>query len=340
MKKRILLLLHEDQLPPSSANELSTEFSPTWGNYDLLRTLEELGHEVRVLGLSDELVPIRHQVTGFQPHIVFNQLLEFHGHALYDAHVVSYLELLKVPYTGCNPRGILLASDKALAKKVMTFHRIPIPRFLSCPKGRALRPPRKLRYPLFVKSKVEHASLGIAQASIVHDFDELQQRVTFVHESVGSDAIAEEYIDGRELTIGVLGNSRLKTYPIWEMTFESLPPGTAPIATSQVKWNARYREKLGVKTHRARELEPAVERRIANIAKRTYRALGMSGYARIDLRLDAQGNVFVLEANPNPDITLGEDLAESAKAIDQSYGEFLNKLVRLGLAYPYAWRED
>jgi D-alanine-D-alanine ligase len=335
---RILLLVPESQVPPASLEELGEELDSTWAHYEIAATLEELGHEVHALGVADELSPIRLAIEEFRPHVVFNQILEFHGAAFYDAHVVSYLELLKTPYTGCNPRGMLLSSDKALAKKIMVYHHVRVPRFASVPRGRKARLPHGAEFPLFVKSVVEHASLGISQASIVTSAEALEKRVAFVHESVGTDALIEEYIDGRELTIGVIGNQRLTTLPIWEMTFANLPQGTAPIATSRVKWNPSYQKKVGLHTGPA-EISDAQRKDIERTAKRVYKRLGMSGFARIDLRMDREGRIYVLEANPNPDLTAGEDFAESAEGIGLDYSALLQRIVALGLRYRAAWKD-
>ena len=337
---RVLLLLQEGEVPPESEEELAKhdELGVVWANHELRQTLRDLGHEVRAIGLSDELMPIRRTNEEFRPHIAFNQILVFHGTALYDAHVVGYLELLKLPYTGCDSRGIILASDKALAKKLLHYHRIRIPPFALVPLGRAPRRSEKLRYPLFVKSVVEHASVGIAQASFVEDHDALCERVAFVHDHVGTDAIVEEYIEGRELTVGVLGNQRLTTFPVWEMTFRNLPEGTRPIATSQVKWNRSYQKKIGVATDRARGLTPEQERAIQHTARRVFRVLGMSGFARIDLRMAPDGRVFVLEANPNPDLTFGEDFAESAEAAGLTYDQLVQRILNLGLRRRHGWK--
>ncbi len=338
-RRRVLLLVHEDQVPPDSIEGLSPEeINPFKVEYDVREALRDLGHEVRLLPLGDELAPIREAIQDFRPHVAFNLLLHFHGVGIYDAHVVSYLELLKTPYTGCNPRGLMLASDKALSKKILAYHRIPVPGFMVVPRGRKARAPRKLRFPLFVKSVAEHASMGISQASIVKDEEALQARVEFVHEHVGTDAIAEEYIEGRELTIGVLGNERLTTFPVWELLFRNLPEGSPAIQTSRVKWNLEYQKKIGLTSREARDLPEGAAERIAKRAKRIYRALGMSGYARIDMRMDAEGRAWVLEANPNPDLSWREDFAESAEAAGISYEELVERILRLGIRYRPAWK--
>ena len=336
---RILVLLHEEFLPPDDIRGLSDqEIHPWKAEYDVLRTLEELGHEVRPLPLGDELAPIRFYAQEWKPHVIFNLLRDFHGIGIYDAHIISLLELLRLPYTGCNPRGLLLATDKALSKKILGWHRIPVPAFAFFRRGQAVRPRKKLPWPMIVKSAVEHASLGITQASIVHDPEGLIERVHYVHERIGTDAIAEEYIEGRELTVGILGNLRLQAFPVWELTFQKLPPGSAPIVTERVKSDLDYQEKLGVRSRRARDLEPALEEQARRIARRAFRALSMSGYGRVDMRLGADGRLRVLEANPNPDLCFGEDLAESAEAAGLPYPALIQRILNLGLRYSPPWK--
>jgi D-alanine-D-alanine ligase len=198
--------------------------------------------------------------------------------------------------------------------------------------------PRKLRFPLFVKSTVEDASLGIAQASVVEDAARLKERIEFVHEQVKSDALVEEYIEGRELYVGIMGNERLTRLPVWEMVFGSMPDSLAAIATRKVKWDKRYQAKYGITTHAAADLPAAVLTALDRLSRRIYRALGMSGYARMDFRVTPQGQVYVLEANANPNLETAEDFAESARAAGTSYPELLERLMTLGLKYRAQWR--
>lgn len=340
MKKlRVLVLMHEDLIPPDSIEGLSDqEIAPWKAEYDVLAGLEALGHEARPLGMRDDLGAVRREILKWKPHVAFNLLEEFHGVAVYDYHVVSYLELMRQPYTGCNPRGLLLAHDKALSKKILTYHRISTPHFSVFPLGRAPRPPRRLTFPMLVKSVVEDASLGISQDSIVTNEKRLIERVTFVHEQVKSDAIVEEYIEGRELYVGVIGNQRLQTLPVWEMLFTKMPDGMPRIATAKVKWDAKYQQKYGIETRAAENLPPGVDERITKLCKRMYRLLSLSGYARMDLRLTANGRIYVLEANPNPNLEYGEDLAESAHTVGISYEALLQRILNLGLRYHAPWR--
>jgi len=251
---------------------------------------------------------------------------------------VAFLELMRQPYTGCNPRGLLLSRDKSLSKQLLAFHRIATPQFAVFPRGAHFHVPRKLRFPLFVKSTVEDASLGIAQASVVEDAARLRERIEFVHEQVKTDALVEEYIEGRELYVGVMGNERLTRLPVWEMVFGSMPDSLAAIATRKVKWDKRYQAKYGITTHAATDLPPQVLAALDRLSRRIYRALGMSGYARMDFRVTAQGQVYVLEANANPNLESAEDFAESARAGGLGYGELLERLMDLGLKYRAQWR--
>jgi D-alanine-D-alanine ligase len=247
---------------------------------------------------------------------------------------------MRQPYTGCNPRGLLLARDKVLCKQLLAFHRIPTPQFAVFRRAARLHVPRRLRFPLFVKSATEDASLGIAQASVVEDAARLRERVQFMHEQIGSDALVEEYIEGRELYVGVIGNERLSRLPVWEMKFGSLPESLPAIATRKVKWDRGYQQKYGITTSEARDLPPLVLARIDRLARRIYRALHLSGYARIDFRMRADGALYVLEANPNPNLEREEDFAAAAKAAGVSYARLLERIMRMGQAYRAAWRTD
>jgi D-alanine-D-alanine ligase len=338
-KLRVLVLVHEDLVPPDSLEGYSDKEIQEWKTeYDVVTTLREMGHDVRPLGVWDDLGKIRKEVDEWQPHVAFNLLEEFHGVSVYDQHVVSYLELLRQPYTGCNPRGLLLAHDKALSKQILAYHRIHTPKFTVYPLKRIVKPTKRLTYPLVVKSVSEEASLGISKASIVTSDEKLKDRVAFVHEHVQSDALVEEYIEGRELYVGIIGNQRLQTFPIWELEFTKRAEGEPLIATAKVKWDYEYQKKLGVKTHAAKDLSDGAVNAIIRQCLRTYRALFLTGYARIDLRLGEDGRAYVLEANPNPNLSYGEDFAESGEAAGLSYEALIHRIVTLGRSYKAAWR--
>jgi D-alanine-D-alanine ligase len=328
---RVLVLMHPDFMPPTNVDAASEREAFEWKTeYDVLQTLRKLGHEVQALGVADELLPIRQAVEAFQPHVVFNLLEEFHGLASFDHHVVSYLSLMRVPFTGSGARGLVLARDKALSKKVLAYHRIPAPAFAVFPRGQRVRMARHLRFPLIVKSLTEESSLGISQASVVDDAERLIERVRFIHENVGSHAIAESFIEGRELYVGLLGNRRVQVLPVWELRFDNLPRGALAIATARVKHNPEYQEKRGVRTVQA-ELPAELAARIQRTSRRIYRILELDGYARIDYRLAEDGTVYFLEANPNPDIAEREDFAAAALAAGISYPVLLERILHLAL---------
>ena len=338
-KLRVLVLMHEDLVPPVDLTGYSEKEIANWATeYDVVAGLQELGHEVYMLGVGSDLGTIRDAFATSQPHIAFNLLVHFHGVAVYDQHVVSYIELLRKPYTGCNPRGLLLARDKSISKKVMSFHRVKVPRFHVFPVGKKARRPQRLNFPLLVKSVNEEASLGISQASLVTNDQKLVERVEFMHETFGVDVIVEEYIEGRELYVGVVGNQRLQTFPIWEMPFDKMPENAPKFATAKVKWDIEYQKKYKIATRKARDLPDGAEERIAKLCKRIYRVLNLSGYARMDLRLSPEGDIYVLEANPNPDLKYGEDFAESAAAAGVKYSALLQRILSLGLSYQAEWK--
>ena len=189
-----------------------------------------------------------------------------------------------------------------------------------------------MHFPVIVKSLFFEASTGISQASVVENEEQLQRRVQFIHESLNTAAIIEQFIDGRELYVGVVGNQRLDVFPVWEMSFAQMPDNRWRIATERVKWSTKYQKRYGIMTDAA-TLDAELAFRVQRIAKRTYRALDLNGYARIDLRMDYQGRVFVLEANPNPNLAYGEDFAESAEVSGASYERLLDRILTLGLRW-------
>jgi D-alanine-D-alanine ligase len=328
-KLRILALMAEGLVPPEDLSGIDVAEAPWKTELDVVQTLLEQGHEVQPLGVGGELGVIREAIRTFRPQIAFNMLEAFDNVATWDQNVVAYLELLKVPYTGCNSRGLLLGRDKALTKKILAYHRIPVTEFAVFHRGRRVRRPRRLQFPLIVKSLTLDASIGISQASVVDDDQKLAERVAFIHESIGTDALVEEYVDGLELSVGLLGNQKLTVLPVWQMDFGDLPDEARRIATERLKWSTAYQKKHGIKTGPA-QLGGAEERRIQAVCKRVYRSLMLSGYARVDLRLDRSGKVYVLEANPNPQLACGEDFAESAEHAGIPYRSLLQRIINLG----------
>jgi len=331
--QRVLALVHKGLEPPDEKVDKATAETAEWRmEYDVVRTLKVLGHEISVIGVHDDLTPIKKTMDEFKPTITFNLMEAFDDIIVFDQNVVSYLELLKVPYTGCNPRGLTLSRDKALAKKLMAYHRIPVPDFLVVPLGAKAKLPKRLHYPLIVKSLTYESSTGISQASVVENDEQLARRVQFIHDTIMTPAIVEEFIDGRELYCGVMGNDRLQTFPVWEMSFAKMTDNNWKIATERVKWSVKYQKKHGIDTALAGLPEDQAAK-VQHLSKRVYRALDLSGYARVDLRMKDNGEMFVIEANPNPQLAQGEDFAESALHAGLSYGQLLDRLMSLGLQW-------
>src|SRR5881394_3653041 len=331
---RVLALVHRHLIPPATVVEGTDITAEPWRTeYDVISTLRGLVHEVQPLAVHDDLGEIRRLVTEWKPHIAFNLLEGFDDITIFDQNVVSHLELLKLSYTGCNPRGLLLARDKSLSKKLLAYHRIPVPEFEVFRIGRPIRLTKRLRFPLMVKSLTQEASIGISQASVVDSEEKLKERVHFIHQSIGTAAIVEQYVEGRELYVGIVGNQTLQSLPVWELYFNDMPEGARRIATDRVKWSVKYQKKYGIDSGPAIDLPEAQAVEVQHLCKRAYRALELSGYARIDLRLDEAGRMWVLEANPNPQIARGEDFAASAEKAGLSYEALMQRIINLGMRW-------
>lgn len=329
---RVLALAHPELIPPDTLAGVDEKESFAWKTeYDVISTLRASGHEVKPLGVQNELTPIRDEVENWKPDIVFNLLEEFHNETLYAQNVVALLELLRVPFTGCSPRGIMLCRGKDLAKKLLKYHRIPTPAFQVFPTGRRLKRQASLPFPLIVKSVTEDASAGISQNSVVGDDDKLQDRIDFIHERLGTAAIAEQFISGREIYVGVLGNERRTILPVWELEFSNPAKDALFIATEQAKHNPTFQERRGVIHGPAKELAPQLVTRIRRMVSTICETLELDGYARIDFRLAEDGTPYFIEANPNPEIAQSQEFAHAAKHDGIEYPELMNRILGLGL---------
>jgi D-alanine-D-alanine ligase len=332
-KLRVVVLMREDLIPPETLDGVEDKEKEEWrSEYDVVSTLRGMGHDVWPVGVRGELGVIREAIETRQPHVTFNLLEEFDGYPHFDQHVVSFLELMKQKYTGCNPRGLTLARDKALTNKILAYHRVRVPRFAVFPPNQKVESFRRLRYPLFVKSVSDEGSAGISQASVVRDDEKLKERVEFIHRQNMTAAIVEEFIEGREIYVGVIGNHKLQAYTPWELVIKNRPNGAPVIATGKAKWDVEYQKKIGLETMPAR-LEPRDKNEFERLSKRIYRILGLSGYARIDYRLAEDGRIYALEVNPNPQIAHNEDFADSAEHCCVKYEALLQKIMTLGMSY-------
>jgi D-alanine-D-alanine ligase len=341
---RVLVLTDESLVPPADYAGADYTDEPWRMERDIEVALRSLGHEVRMLGVVRNVEAIEAVHREWRPHVAFNLLEDVYGVIAYDHNMVSFLELIDLAYTGCNPLGLVVSRDKALTKKLLAYHRIAVPRFLVCRPGRvatatrrwrAVHRPKGLEFPLIVKPLLEDSSAGISRQSVVEDDASLVERVKFVHERFESDAIVEEFIAGRELYVGVIGNYRLDVLPAWELTIANQPEGVPLVATARVKWHRGYQKRLGVKTRPAKDLPEGFASRLERLSRRIYRILGLSGYARLDYRLGSDGRAYLVEANANPQLARGEDFAASAEHGGVSYAELIQRIVSLGLR----WKE-
>jgi D-alanine-D-alanine ligase len=332
-KLRVLVLTDQGLVPDRPRSQLKgrqKELRKT--EYDVVGALKRLGHEVSCVGLGGDLGVIDRTLRRTRPHVTFNLVEELKESPYFDQHVVSYLELRKQKYTGCNPRGLIIARDKALTKKVLAYHRIRVPRFVVVPKGKKISIPKRLRFPIFIKPLNVEGSEGVSNASLVGDMDRLVERVSFIHEKVNAPALIEEFIEGREIYVGAYGNEQLTVLPAWELTMSKLAEDSPLIATDRAKWDPKHQKKIGLKTGPARLKHP-IARSLEVLSKRIYRLLGLSGYARLDYRLNKFGSFYLLEANPNPQIARDEDFARSAMHAGMRYEDLLQKLITLGQGY-------
>lgn len=334
MKKKLKVLALFDSMEPTTIDQdlsegLKTEDRKTEAN--VLRALEELGYPTEYLAIFDDLDLLQQKLQQFEPDVIFNLADQFKNNRSFDQNIVSFLALRGVPFTGCGASGLLLCKHKAISKKILGYHRIHTPEFVTIARGKRIARPKRLKFPILVKPLKEEASLGISQASFVETDEQFKDRVEFIHESYNNDVIAEEYIEGRELYVSVLGNHRLDVFPIRELVFREVPPDEPKIATYKAKWDEEYRKRWGLENQFAEGLDPAVMVSIRRTCKRIYHLLTIDGYARLDLRLARDNKVYFIEANPNPILAEDEDFAQSALKAGLTYPELVERIIRVGL---------
>jgi D-alanine-D-alanine ligase len=328
-KLKVLLLFDLSiRIKPEEFDEyLKTE---DWkSEADILRSLRKLGHEVRLFGLHDDIRPLIDELERDRPDLVFNLCEAFAGNRDFEPHIPSLLELMRVPYTGAGVTALRVCKDKGLTKKILSHHHIHVPRFVVARKSKPVVRLGRFAYPAFIKPLKLEASEGISQYSLADNEKDAIERIRFVNEKLGVDAIVEEYIDGRELYVSVIGNDRLSVFPSREMFFREVPEGEPKFATFRAKWDDAYRKKWGIETAPAAAIDSVLAARIDRVCRKAYRILQLRGYGRIDLRLTPKGEVVLIEANPNPSIGRDDDFPLSAKAAGISYSRLISKIVRL-----------
>lgn len=328
--KKVLVIMHKDLVPPETvkSQDIDRFTTPFVTEFDVIQALKKNKYVIRTLGIDQDITPLIEEIKEHKPHVVFNLLEQFNNDPAMDYHIVTLLELHGIPYTGSNPKGLVLARDKALTKKVLQYHRIKTPKFFTLKKSEKLKEPKGFKYPMIVKCLYEEASYGIAQTSVVHNFEKLRERVDYIQQILEQDVIVEEFIEGKEYYIGVMGEKRLKVLPVWELVYENVDQPEKEIYTARAKWNKNYRKRKGI-DHKKAKISKELNAKIHKICKRSYKALSLSGYARVDIRVDENENVYILEVNPNPNISHDDEFAMSAKHEGFSYTNLIKKIITL-----------
>lgn len=334
MKKRLrVLVLFDLRTPPPKdfdfGEELKTEEKQT--EADVIAALDRLGHRVRILGVYDDPGMIVDEIKANPPDVVFNLAEEFNSRSAFERNVVALLQMLGVRYTGTGPTGLTLCKNKGMAKEILAYHRIDSPAFAIFPPGSAIRRPKRLHFPLFVKPLKNEASYGISQGSFVKDDPAFEERIRFIHESMKQEAMAEEYIEGREFYVSLIGNRRLEVLPIREILFTKMPDDRPHFSTFKAKWDEAYRQRWGIQNTFAENLPEGAAERITKACKKVYHALHIQGYGRIDLRLTPDQRIMILEANPNPCLASDDEFAQSAMKAGMAYDPLIQRILRLAL---------
>ena len=333
MKKLNVLLAFDSPYATERGYDFKKEFEDLdWMTEDdVYEALGACGHQVRLLGIHKDINILLEEIKENRPDVVFNLTEVFRQKSRFDKNIAWLLEMLGVPYTGASPTSLLICNNKALTKKILTFHRIHVPNFYTFYRHHRIKLIKRVKLPVIVKPLCEEASRGISQASVVDDENLLVERVKFIHESMNADAIAEEYIEGRELYVSILGNKHIKVFPFREMKFGQLPDTESRIATYKAKWDYDYRQKWGIKNVFPGRLPAGFDEKIADLCRRAYRVLNMQCYARLDVRLTPSGSIYIIEANANPCLAQYDELAQSAEKAGVSYSKLIQKIINLGL---------
>jgi D-alanine-D-alanine ligase len=299
---------------------------------DVQLALEALGHRVRPIVISEDLNHLFSELSQDRPDLVFCMFETFRHCREQSPNVAALLELLKIPYTGASPRSQQMCGDKALAKKIMQFHKIPAPDFRLFEIGQVPKLSEiDLRFPVIVKPQSLEGSEGIHQSSIARTTEQCQKRIKHIHQEYNQSALVEQFIDGREIYVGMLGNQTPTVLKPRELVATKRDENAPLIASWQAKWSETYRKRNGIKTISASSLPKSVKNELNSICSKTFHALSLAGYARLDLRLTKDGQLFVIEANPNPSIAKDEEFAKSARQSGISYNELIASIVDLAL---------
>ncbi|MCK5708504.1 MAG: ATP-grasp domain-containing protein [Candidatus Aureabacteria bacterium] len=330
-KKLRVLLVFDTPLTKPIGYDYKEEFKDIdWNTErDVYNALLDNGHTVRLLGINNDIKIFLEEIKNNKPDVIFNLVEVFDGKSHLDKNFVSLLEMINIPFTGSSAGGLLICNDKAMSKKILSYHKIKVPHFMTFYRKRKVWFSKRLRLPLVVKPLCEEASRGISLGSIVDDEKSMIDRVMFIHKNMQMDAIVEEYIEGRELYISVIGNKKIKALPPREVKFGNVPDDEPRIATYKAKWDEKYRKRWDIKNTFARNLANGMDKKMFDMCKRAYRALNMRCYARFDIRVTNNERMFIFEANANPCLAKNDEVAQSAEKAGISYNELIQKILRL-----------
>jgi D-alanine-D-alanine ligase len=307
----------------------------------LASALESLNHHVTRVSTDTDVVPVVTALRKLQPELVFNLAESFAGRSALESNVAGLLNLLDFRYTGSSPAGLLVAGDKTLTKKVLRFHEIQTPDFATVYRG-AVDWAEDIEFPVIVKPPQEDASIGITGSSVVNDLKELFDRIGSLQAEFKAPVLVEEFVDGREFYVGVLGNMEAEALPVMELDFSGLPAGAPRIASWEAKWGAdgsgagagaeKSEEFAGTKSIFPTDLSEELVERMQRIAVEAFHALRLRDYARIDLRVAPDGEIFVIEVNPNCYLERKAEFARAAERNEISYHGLIARIVELAAA--------
>ncbi|MBI1740770.1 MAG: ATP-grasp domain-containing protein [Acidobacteriales bacterium] len=303
---------------------------------EIFEALQRLGHEPSYFELDGRPTSL-HSLSRCDADLIFNLTESFDGDDTKEMNVVAYVDLLGLRYTGAGPHSILLAQDKAIAKKIFAFHGIKTPFFATAYRGR-IEHAHDISFPLIVKPAWEDGSIGIDAGSVVKNIKEMMERVQYIQDEFDSPALIEEYIEGREIYAGILGSyETAQVLPLVELDLSRLPEGTPKIASYDVKFEKNTEVYKLTKSQVAEDLNEETVKQLSDTALAAYRALKLRDYGRIDMRLAPNGDVYVIEANPNPWLASRQEFAMAGRASGRSYTELIGEIVELAMSrYPSA----
>jgi D-alanine-D-alanine ligase len=333
MSKASILVLYSLPLPcfPDGTPDPIGRKSSLDRLHSVAEALRAAGHRPQALEFKDDWAAVLRKIARIGPDLVFNLCEEFRGHSKLEMNIAALLEMIAIPFTGSSSLVLGLSQDKGKTKSLLARHGIPTPPgVVYAPGERRIRP--SLRYPLISKPVNEDGSLGIDNDALCPDEKALRRKVKSIHRSYRQPALVEEYIEGRELNVSIIGNEKPRVLPISEIDFSTLPAGLPKICSYSAKWMEGTNEFIHTRGICPAPLSPAVRKRVEAVALQSYRLLDCRDYARVDIRLSRGGIPYVLEINANPDISPDAGMIRSAKAAGYSYAAFIGRIAEIALS--------